>query len=374
MNTREVLDKEDFIKKHKDIPGEKHGKLTLLATKPIRVGESVPLENSSKKVEKATRTMYNVQCDCGKNTWVTISHWRNMNAKSCGKCLEPEIGKVYGKLTVIEEAPSKPRLYKNGKTYMRRFWRCKCECGNESIVAQDHLVSGHTVSCGRCMENNIERITESVFEKLTRVAWGIITRCRYPSSKAFYAYGGRGVECRLGESVSEVAVSLSKVPGYFKGAQIDRIDNDGHYVLENLRWVTPEENTRNTILYQHLTKDEVSLRLLPLSTFKKICTTNDMNMDDFSKYDLRLATTQYANDPVYLFIHKDNINDVDYYVKRILNFWAKWTGVLQTAYLDTGLVTTDPTTGEEIKLHRVVSSDPPENKLDENKNIDDICD
>ena len=54
-------------------------------------------------------------------------------------------GDVFGKLTVIE--------YVGVKRYRdkaHRMWRCKCECGRETVVIQHNLVSGNTQSCG-CM-------------------------------------------------------------------------------------------------------------------------------------------------------------------------------------------------------------------------------
>lgn len=49
------------------------------------------------------------------------------------------LGKVFGKLTVIEY------LYlKNGKTY----WTCKCSCGNTKETRGVYLTRGVTRSCG----------------------------------------------------------------------------------------------------------------------------------------------------------------------------------------------------------------------------------
>ncbi len=52
---------------------------------------------------------------------------------------EIAFGQQFGLLTVLEEAPRR-----NG----RRCWVCRCDCGNEKVVDQGHLRSGHTKSCG----------------------------------------------------------------------------------------------------------------------------------------------------------------------------------------------------------------------------------
>lgn len=48
-------------------------------------------------------------------------------------------GERYGRLVVIEQAPSR-----NGYG----MWRCRCDCGGERIVRGTQLSSGQTTSCG----------------------------------------------------------------------------------------------------------------------------------------------------------------------------------------------------------------------------------
>lgn len=47
-------------------------------------------------------------------------------------------GQKFGKLTVISEAFRKKNVY----------WKCLCDCGNESIVLGVSLRNSHTTSCG----------------------------------------------------------------------------------------------------------------------------------------------------------------------------------------------------------------------------------
>lgn len=49
------------------------------------------------------------------------------------------VGKRFAKLEVLEVA----RKHKNGT-----FWRCKCDCGGDTIASTTRLMSGFTVSCG----------------------------------------------------------------------------------------------------------------------------------------------------------------------------------------------------------------------------------
>jgi hypothetical protein len=52
-----------------------------------------------------------------------------------------DTGNRYGRLLVIEEAPSK-----KGEYPIR--WRCRCDCGKETIVHGISLRKGRATSCG----------------------------------------------------------------------------------------------------------------------------------------------------------------------------------------------------------------------------------
>ena len=53
-------------------------------------------------------------------------------------------GEKFGRLTVIEKVP-RPSHIKSQKT---TYWRCLCDCGNETIATKSGLKSGNTRSCG----------------------------------------------------------------------------------------------------------------------------------------------------------------------------------------------------------------------------------
>ena len=55
------------------------------------------------------------------------------------------IGKKFGMLTIIEQAPSSDKG--------RRRWLCRCDCGTEKIILGENLTRGTTVSCG-CKKKN----------------------------------------------------------------------------------------------------------------------------------------------------------------------------------------------------------------------------
>ena len=110
--------------------------------------------------------------------------------------LKNEIGNTYGYLTVIERAENT----KEG----RAMWKCKCKCGNETIVLGKHLRSGNTKSCGcyqreRAAQANMDRVGSLVgqkFGKLTVVCEnGFVTHASGKRSRIYYC------ECECGNIV-----------------------------------------------------------------------------------------------------------------------------------------------------------------------------
>lgn len=116
-----------------------------------RFGRLVALEKGKK--DKASHQYWICKCDCGNIVEVNSDNLRRGLTKSCG-CLHSEVihqnlfkdltGQKFGKLIALS--------YKiiESKTY----WLCKCECGNQTLVARNNLVNGHTQSCG-CINTSI---------------------------------------------------------------------------------------------------------------------------------------------------------------------------------------------------------------------------
>jgi hypothetical protein len=54
-------------------------------------------------------------------------------------------GQKFGKLTVIEKLPSRPGVKAS-------IWRCRCDCGKETIAQGTSLRQGYKKSCGCLMK------------------------------------------------------------------------------------------------------------------------------------------------------------------------------------------------------------------------------
>lgn len=104
------------------------------------------------------------------------------------------LGDRFGLLTVVGEA--EPYVWRGRVTH--RCWRCRCDCGQDTVARQDALASGHTRSCG-C--EKVRVATESHTRHGARAA-----------GKRSYEYD---LWLRLGESAREEDLVL---PAAWSGA------------------------------------------------------------------------------------------------------------------------------------------------------------
>lgn len=73
--------------------------------------------------------------------------------KRMKKHMVNRIGEKYNKLIVLE------KVIKIERNRNVTYWLCKCDCGNETIVRDDHLVKGTTKACG-CLISRTARETQ----------------------------------------------------------------------------------------------------------------------------------------------------------------------------------------------------------------------
>lgn len=110
-----------------------------------RFGRLVCLEPTDQR-GKSGGTVWRCRCDCGNTCFAVSTQLTNGYKKSCGCWGHPPlkdfIGKRFGQLTVLSYAGKRAGMHR---------WKCRCDCGKETIVGQTLLQTGKTKSCG-CLQ------------------------------------------------------------------------------------------------------------------------------------------------------------------------------------------------------------------------------
>ncbi|HEX3058063.1 MAG TPA: hypothetical protein VHP62_01805 [Usitatibacter sp.] len=149
-------------------------------------------------------------------------------------------GHRYGRLTVVS--------YEGMTPSRNKLWRCRCDCGGESIAQLGNLRNGTTQSCG-CLHSEVTRQINSrhgLSKTPEYQAWRAIQdRCYNANLPVYKNYGARGITVcqRWRDSLAAFIKDMGPRPS--RRHSIDRIDNDGNYEPGNCRWATALQQARN---------------------------------------------------------------------------------------------------------------------------------
>ena len=136
----------------------------------FKSGKLTVVENTDQR--KSGYMILKCKCDCGNTIFVDTRKLQRGTAVSCG--CTPQIipgtadltGRRFGKLLCIEQTD----VRKGGRV----VWRCKCDCGNETMVSAGQLINGYTRSCG-CLsdiarKNNLKLVEGTSVRILEKTA------------------------------------------------------------------------------------------------------------------------------------------------------------------------------------------------------------
>jgi len=169
-----------------DLQGQRFGKLTAIRALDERTSGQV---------------VWECRCDCGRSVLVLANNLRGRKTRSCG-CLQREskdlTGLRFGRLVALKPTDE----HKQGSV----VWKCKCDCGNETLTLGVNLVNGRTRSCG-CLQK--ERVAKANGKDLTGQRFGNLTAIR-PTQERRQGYVVWECKCDCGKSVLAASRELNK--------------------------------------------------------------------------------------------------------------------------------------------------------------------
>jgi len=167
-------------------------------------------------------------------------------------------GQRFNKLTVIKKGSNK-----NGKAR----WICRCDCGTMSTIITSQIINGHTKTCG-CARGGVK--THGLTNTSEYVIWcAIVQRTTNPKCKAYYSYGGRGIDlCERWREFKNFYKDMGPRPEFYT---VERMDNNKGYSPSNCKWDTRKSQARNTRRNRYITIDNITKSLAEWHEESPVC-------------------------------------------------------------------------------------------------------
>lgn len=135
------------MSKRMELQGQRFGNLT--AIRPV--GKNA-----------CGQMLWECACVCGRTTVSAASMLKRGTTRSCG-CLARQrhdlSGQAFGKLTAIQRVVTSDAARSRSRS---AIWLCRCECGRETSIRANALVTGNTKSCGYCSFGRYESVGNHV--------------------------------------------------------------------------------------------------------------------------------------------------------------------------------------------------------------------
>jgi hypothetical protein len=216
--------------------------------------------------DKRGAIMYLCRCDCGTQREIVGYSLRRGDSTNCG-CKINKIGKE-GKDLSGQNFTNWTVLRRNGKDiHGALLYECHCECGTVRDIAGYSLRNGDSKSCG-CLQASKTSVradgktthwsptkTHGMKGTPEYTAWAAMKgRCSNPNYENYPNYGGRGITvCKeWDDSFEAFYADVGPRP---EGHSLDRIDVNGNYEKNNVKWSCSEEQCNNRTNARYLTHD-----------------------------------------------------------------------------------------------------------------------
>lgn len=191
------------------------------------------------------------QCECGKILSKRTDCVFSIECKSCatktrdfarfGRIKKVDLnGHVFGSWTVLNQVKSEKR---------GTFWLCRCSCGKTKEIDTLDLRRSKTTECRSCCskKHSVRHGygTRGKIKPEYNSYNQMKSRCLNKNDKRYARYGGRGIKVcqRWLDSFENFISDVGDKPSI--SHSIDRINNDGDYEPNNVKWSTPKEQANN---------------------------------------------------------------------------------------------------------------------------------
>lgn len=184
-----------------------------------------------------------------------LKEWENVRIEKEKKKLEYK--EKYGHIRYnVGDKKDRFTITKIEGTHPNKMMSVICECGTEKVLK--FTTFRQSKSCGclqveRSSKHGLAPKNDSYKRKWYDRWRGMISRCYNPKMHAYPNYGGRGIAvcdrwrepngvgCK--NYIEDIHTILGPQPS--PEHSLDRMDNDGIYIIENMRWATNSEQVRN---------------------------------------------------------------------------------------------------------------------------------
>jgi hypothetical protein len=131
------------------------------------------------------------------------------------------------------------------------LWKCKCDCGKETVVRRQHLIGGYQISCG-CMLNRSGKNSAlfTGYEGISGKFYGSLKRGDSRRKKKLIfnvsikylwdLYLKQDKKCVL--TGFDLFFDEPGRKGKHRNASLDRIDSNKGYIEGNIQWVHKDIN------------------------------------------------------------------------------------------------------------------------------------
>lgn len=150
-------------------------------------------------------------------------------------------------------------------------WLCRCDCGNEKVIALSSLTRGLTRSCG-CLDKEAHLLRPNAAThgmtgtRLHRIWKAMKTRCYNPNTYDYKTYGAKGIRvCDEWKNDFMAFHDWAINNGYSDKLSIDRIEVNGDYCPENCRWASDVTQANNKASTRYVEYNGKSYTLTELS-------------------------------------------------------------------------------------------------------------